>query len=165
MAYGFAWRNADPDRARGAMHRGLAIARDSGNRFNESHLTANLAQLEVEGGDPLSALDHVGMAIRQMHESGNMVTIRSPLTNLAIFLDRVGRHQPAATIAGFALSPLTATTFPNINNAIAHLSQVLGEQVYQSLAGTGAEMTTAEMVTYAYDQIDEARAELNVVSK
>jgi hypothetical protein len=27
------------------------------------------------------------------------------------------------------------------------------------------ETTTAEMVTYAYDQIDQARAELNVVSK
>lgn len=26
-------------------------------------------------------------------------------------------------------------------------------------------MTTAEMVTYAYDQIDQARAELNTVSK
>jgi tetratricopeptide (TPR) repeat protein len=165
MAYGFAWRNTDPERAREAMHRGLAIARDSGNRFNETHVTANLAQLEVEGGDPLSALDHIGLAIRHMHESGNMVTIRSPLTNLAIFLDRVGRHQPAATIAGFAFSPLTATTFPNINNAIAHLRQVLGERVYQSLAQTGAEMTTAAMVVYAYDQIDQARTELNSVPK
>jgi hypothetical protein len=26
-------------------------------------------------------------------------------------------------------------------------------------------MTTAEIVTYAYDQIDQARAELNAVSK
>jgi predicted ATPase len=165
MSYGFAWRNADPDRAREAMHRGVAIARASGNRFNESHLTANLAQLEVEYGDPLSALEHIGLAIRQMHESGNMGTIRSPLTNLAIFLDRVGRHQPAATIAGFAFSPLTVTSFPNINKTIAHLRQVLGEQVYQSLAQTGAEMTTAAMVTYAYDQIDQARSELNAVSK
>ena len=147
------------------MHRGLAVAHDSGNRFNETHVMANLAQLEVERGDPLSALDHIGLAIRHMHESGNMVTIRSPLTNLAIFLDRVGRHQPAATIAGFAFSPLTATSFPNINNAIAHLRQVLGEQVYESLARAGAEMTTAAMVAYAYDQIDQARASLKAVSK
>jgi hypothetical protein len=55
----FAWRNADPDRAMEAMHRGLAIAHDSGNRFNETHLMANLAQLEVERGDPLAALDHI----------------------------------------------------------------------------------------------------------
>jgi predicted ATPase/class 3 adenylate cyclase len=165
MAYGFAWRNTDPDRAREAMHRGVAIARDSGNLFNESHLTANLAQLEVEYGDPLSALDHIGLAIRQMHESGNLVTIRSPLTNLAILLDRVGRHQPAATIAGFAFSPLTAASFPNINNTIDHLRDVLSEVTYESLARTGAEMTTAAMVAYAYDQIDQARTELDAVSK
>jgi predicted ATPase/class 3 adenylate cyclase len=165
MAYGFAWRSTDPDRALEAMHRGLAVAHDSGNRFNETHVMANLAQLEVERGDPLSALDHIGLAIRHMHESGNMVTIRSPMTNLAIFLDRVGRYQPAATIAGFAFSPLTATSFPNINSAIAHLRRVLGEQVYESLARTGTEMTTAAMVTYAYDQIDQARAELDAVSK
>ena len=79
MAFGFAWRNADPDRALEVIHRGLAIAHASGNRFNESHLTANLAQLDVERGDPLSALDHICLAIRYMHDSGNIVTVRSPM--------------------------------------------------------------------------------------
>jgi len=37
---------------------------------------------------------------------------------------------------------------------------VLGEATYESLARKGETMTTAEMVTYAYDQIDQARAEL-----
>jgi predicted ATPase len=165
MAYGFAWRNADPDRALEAMQRGLVVAQHSGNRFNESHLTANLAQLEVEHGDPLSALDHIGLAIRHLHDSGNIVTIRSPLTNLAIFLDRLGRSEAAAIIAGFAFSPLTAASFPNINTAIAHLRQMLGEVAYASLARMGEVMSTAAMVSYAYDQIDQARAELNAVSK
>jgi hypothetical protein len=49
--------------------------------------------------------------------------------------------------------------------AIAHLRAVLGEATYESLAWTGAAMTTAAMVAYAYDQIDQARAELNAVSK
>ena len=52
MAYGFAWRDADPDRARETMHRGLAIAHDSGSRFNETHISANLAQLEVDVANP-----------------------------------------------------------------------------------------------------------------
>jgi hypothetical protein len=142
------------------MHRGLAIAHDSGNRFNESHLTANLAQLDVERGDPLSALEHIGLAIRHMHDSGNIVTVRSPLTNLAIFLDRVGHYEAAATIAGFAFSPLMAASFPNINAAIAHLREVLGDETFESLAGEGEVMTTAAMVTYTYDQIDQARTEL-----
>jgi hypothetical protein len=55
--------------------------------------------------------------------------------------------------------------FPEINIAITHLREVLGEQTYESLANKGETMTTAAMVTYALDQIDQARAELNAVSK
>jgi hypothetical protein len=49
--------------------------------------------------------------------------------------------------------------------AIAHLRDVLGDQTYESLARKGETMTTAAMATYPYDQIDQARAELNAVSK
>jgi hypothetical protein len=45
------------------------------------------------------------------------------------------------------------------------LRQGLGDQNYESLARTGETMTTAEMAAYASDQIDQARAELNTVSK
>ena len=84
---------------------------------------------------------------------------------IAALFDRLGRHESAATIAGFALSPLTALAIPELNTAIAHLRDVLGDQTYESLARKGETMTTAAMVTYAYDQIDQARAELNAVSK
>jgi predicted ATPase len=160
MAYGFAWRNGDPDRALAAMHRGLAIAHESGNRFNESHLMANLAQLDVERGDPQSALDHMALAIRYMHDSGNIVTVRSPVTNLAIFLDGIGHYEAAAVTAGFAFSPLMAASFPKLANAIEHLRDVLGDSTYQSLANRGAVMSTAAMVTYANEQIEQARAKL-----
>lgn len=47
QAYGFAFRDADPDRARDALRRGLVIAQDSGNRTNAAHLAALLARLEA----------------------------------------------------------------------------------------------------------------------
>ncbi len=165
MADGFAWRNTDPDRALEATRRGLGVAHESGNRFNETHIAANLAQLEVEYGDPLPALDHIGLAIRHLHDSGNIVTLRSPFANLAILFERLARHKPAATIAGFGFSPLTAASFPNINAAIAHLREALGDQTYESLAHKGEAMTPAAVVTYAFDQIDQARAELTAVSE
>ena len=84
---------------------------------------------------------------------------------LAALFDRLGRHEPAATIAGFALSPLTAVADPELTTAITHLRDVLGDQTYESLARKGEAMTTAAMATYAYDQIDQARAELNAVSE
>jgi hypothetical protein len=63
-----------------------------------------------------------------------------------------------------AQSP-AVTGIPKITTAITHLGDVLGEATYESLALKGETMTTAAMVTYAYDQIDQARAELNAVSK
>ena len=80
-------------------------------------------------------------------------------------LDRLGRYKPAATISGFASTPFTRGSFPEINDLIAHLREVLGEATYESLARKGETMTTAAMVTYAYDQIDQARAALNTVAK
>jgi predicted ATPase len=162
-AYGVAFRNADPDRAREALHRSLVIAHDSGNRGDESNLAAMLAGLEALHGDPLAAFDYVTMAIRNHHDSGNHTHVRLDLAELAVILHRLRRHESAATIAGFALTPLTKA-HPELNAAITHLREVIGDQTYESLTHKGETMTTAEMVTYAYDQIDQARAELNAVS-
>jgi hypothetical protein len=55
--------------------------------------------------------------------------------------------------------------FPEITTAIANLRALLGDDTYESLAHTGRTITTAAMATYAFDLIDQARAELNAVSK
>ena len=111
----------------------------------------------------LAALDYFTLVIRNFHDAGNTTLILNPLTALAALFDRLGRYEPAATIAGFALSPPSAAAAPVITIAIAHLRDVLGDQTYELLAHKGETMTTAAMATYAYDQIDQARAELNAV--
>jgi hypothetical protein len=136
------------------------IAQDSGNRYIESSVATVLSGLEVEHGDQLAALDHMTLGIRYCHDFGNVGLIRSALATLAVVLDRLGRLEPAATIAAFAFNPFTASAFPELNTAITHLGDVLGEATYESLARKGETMTTAAMVTYAYDQIDQARTEL-----
>ena len=160
FAHGYAFRDADPDGALDAAHRGLVIARDSGNRYIETLLAANVSGLEAERGDPLAALDHVTLVIRNFHDAGNTTGVRSGLAILAVLFDRLGRPEPAATIVGFAFSPLTAASFPELETAITHLRDVLGEATCESLARKGETMTTAAMATYAYDQIDQARTEL-----
>ena len=60
---------------------------------------------------------------------------------------------------------MTSVTIPELNTAIAHLRDALGDQTYEPLARKGETTTTAAMATYAYDQIDQARTELNAVSK
>jgi hypothetical protein len=54
---------------------------------------------------------------------------------------------------------------PNSAIVIAITRDVLGHQVYESPAGNRETMSTTAAATYAYDQIDQARAELNTVSK
>jgi predicted ATPase len=164
-AYGGAFRDADPVGALNAVGRGLVIAQDSGNRTIASTLAHFLARLEAEHGATVSAFDHLTLAIRNYHNAGDTTTIRVPLAVLAALFDRLGRYEPAATIAGFALSPIAAAAVPEITTAITHLRDVLGEKTYESLARKGETMTTAAMAAYAYDRIDQARAELKAVSK
>jgi predicted ATPase len=163
-AYGVAFVDADPDRARNALRRGLVIAHDSGNRAMETHLAAALSRLQSKYDDPLAAFEYLAVAIRNYHDAGNTANVLVPLAVLAALFDRLGRSQPAATIAGFAISPLTATVVPEFNTAIAHLREFLGDQTYESLARKGDAMTTAAIATYAYDQIDQARTELDYPS-
>ena len=159
-AYGRAFRDADPAAARDAVLRGLVIAQDSGNRFTESLLANTLSRLEAKHGAPLAALDHLTLAIRNYHDAGNTTGLRNVLAVLVALFNRLGRHQSAGTMARFALSPFTAVATPEINTAIIHLRDVLGEATYESLTRKGETMTTAAMVTYAYDQIDQAPTEL-----
>ncbi len=78
-----------------ALHRGMMIAQDSGNRANESHLAGVLGRLEAQHGDPLAALDHFTVAIRNYHDAGNTHNMRAALAALAAFLDRLGFQQSA----------------------------------------------------------------------
>ena len=88
-----------------------------------------------------------------------------PLAMLGTFLDRLGRFEAAATIAGFACDPVSLASVPESAATITHLREMLGDQPYESFARIGEAMTTAAIVAYAYDQIEQARAELEAVSK
>ncbi len=163
LAYGFAVRDFDPSRALDALRRGMGVAQDTGNRQMESNLAAALSTVEAEYGDPLAALGYAAITIRNFHDSGG--GLHPALSVLAAAFDQLARYEPAATIAGFALSPAAAAALPLINSATTHLRDTLGDQTYESLARKGEEMTIAAMVAYAFDQIDQARAELGAVSE
>jgi predicted ATPase/class 3 adenylate cyclase len=165
IGVGVARTHADPLGALEASRRGLQIAKDSGNRGNETHLAGLLARLEVECGDSLGALQYIGQAIHNHHDSGNPTNLRTPMATLATVLDRMGRYEPAAVVAGFGFNPFAVASLPELATAIAHLREVFGDETYESLARKGESMTPAAMVTYAYDQIDQVRAELEAASK
>lgn len=161
FAWGFAFRDADSGRALEAFRRGVLVSQDSGNRFFETQFSYWMCGLEAEYGDPVATLDSLAVAIRNNHESGNIGMLHNPLATLAIALGRLGRYESAATIAGFAaVNPMVAVALPELGALTTRLRKILGDQPFESLARKGETMTIAAIATYAYDQIDQARAEL-----
>jgi hypothetical protein len=164
LAYGFVERNADPA-AYEALRMGLTIAQDSGNRQVETHHAVELSWVAAIQGDAMDALDYISLAIRNFYDAGRFSFLHTPLAILAAFLDRLGQYESAATISEFAATAFTRASYPKINKTIAHLRQALGDETYELLAHAGASMTNAAMATYAFEQIDQARAALNAVSE
>lgn len=164
-AYGFCLSSAGSEHDRALCRQGLALAQDSGNWYYGTILTITLARLEAEPVVTVAAVDHLRIAIRNWHDSGNFGSLVGPLAMLSAFLDRLGRFEAAATIAGYSCDPVSLASVPELSTAIAHLREMLGDQPYELFARTGEAMTTAAIVAYAYDQIDQARAELEAVSK
>jgi hypothetical protein len=161
-AYGLAIHDTDRVRSFAAMHRGLAIAQDSDSRAALTGLSAHLCSFATEHDEPLVALEYFPVAITNYQRTGNTIMIRTLLGILAALFHRLERYEPAATIAGFASGSAVAghAFFEQFGIAISHLLTVLGEETYESLTRKGERMTTAETVTYAFDQIDRARTEL-----
>ena len=120
-----------------------------------------LGRLEAQHGDSLTALDYLNLAVRNYHDSGNVLVMCVPLSVLAMLLQELGRAEQAATISGYSVNPFTAAWLPEIGSGVAHLREALGETPFESLARKGETITTAEIVAYAYYEIDQARADSN----
>jgi hypothetical protein len=159
-AYALCLSSAGSEGDLALCRQGLALAQDSGNQYNEAILATALARLESETKVTVAAVDHLRLVIRRWHDSGNFGNLVGPLALLSAFLDRLGRSEAAATIAGFSCNPVSLATVPELGPTIAHLREVLGGRGYESFARNGEAMTTAETVAYAYDQMDELRTEL-----
>jgi predicted ATPase len=160
MGYGFIRIEPDPAGALEAHQLGVKIARESGNRLLETYHTGNVARLAAKHGESVETLALLATFIRNYLDSGNFFMLPQPVAVLAHYLDRTGHYEIAATLSGFATTSYAVIYFPEIETAISHLRDVLGEKHYTSLADRGAAMTAAAAANFALEQIDRMRAEL-----
>ena len=130
---------------------------DSGNKMTESYIAVNLSGLAGAHGAPTETLDFLTRAINNFYDTGSYAHMVSPLGVLAAHFDRIGQYEAAATIVGFAATAFALATFPEITATIAHLREVLGDNIYESLAHNGEKMTNANVAQYALEQIEQAR--------
>ncbi|OBK33993.1 cyclase [Mycobacterium sp. 1245111.1] len=165
LAHGLAYYEADPAAAHNALRRSLAIAQESGNLQMESASASTVLLVATSYGDPIECFETLLLLIGRYYDVGNMALLHNPLAILVSLLDRFGHHEQAAIISGFAASLFSRASYPQLNTAIAHLRDILGDRTYESLARTGETMTTADMVAYAFDQINQAQMKLKAASK
>lgn len=168
LSYGIAHIDVDPTAAYDSLSRAVTVAQQSGNRQLEVAAAVTLSILTTADGgpmgrathaDPTDALEFLAVTIRRYHEAGSVSLLRYPLAILTAVLDRLGYHEPASTISGFAATAMTHAAYLQIETAIFHLREVLGDQTYESLASEGARTGVSTMVAYALEQIDHARAD------
>lgn len=103
---------------------------------------------------------YLTLAISRYNDSGNFSMISAPLAILAAVFDQLGHYEQAATVSGFAATPLSRMGLPELTSTIDHLRDVLGDETYDALTRAGKTMPAAAIATYALDQIDQARAQL-----
>jgi hypothetical protein len=94
------------------------------------------------------------------YDANNVSQASSGLAVLAALLDRLGYYEPAATLSTVGWTGFTKTSFPEFESTMIHLREVLGDDTYESLGRVGAAMTNAALASYAFEQIDLARAGL-----
>ena len=160
FAYGIARRYTDPAAAYDALSRALKVAQDSGNRQNEHSAALSLAWLAVRQGRPVDAFDKLALTIQTRYDAGSFYLMDSPLAILAFLLDQLEMYESAARITGKAVTPMSQRAYPEVDAAINHLREVLGDRSYEDLARTGAAMSNAAMTVFALEQIELARAAL-----
>jgi predicted ATPase len=157
FAHGVAHLNSDPVVCHDALRRALAIAQDCGNRQMEAAVAVLLSLSASARDDPGGSLDDLSLAIRHYLDAGSVSLMHNPLAILSGVFDRLGHHEQAATISGFAASPMALAGYPQLEATITHLREVLGDEVYESFAHAGEMMTIAAMANYALTHIEQAR--------
>ena len=159
-------RDADPVAAYDVLRRGLAIAKESDNRFTESHFAVGLSRLAATHGDPLDAFEFLTVAIRNFYDSGSFSIMAGPFAILAASSTGSDTMNPPPPSAGSPRAPSHGPPSPRSTARSPTSAKFSATRRLRILiSGAGANMTNAAMATYAFDQIDQARAELNAVSK
>jgi predicted ATPase/class 3 adenylate cyclase len=157
FAHGVAHLGSDPVVFSDSARRALAIAQDCGNRQMEAAIAVMLSIAASTRDDPSDSLDYLSVAIRHYYDAGSVTLMQNALASLVGVFDRLGQHEQAATISGYAASPMALAGYPQLEATVTHLREVLGEEAYESVAHAGEAMTIAAIANYALTNIEHAR--------
>jgi predicted ATPase len=150
LACGTAYTEDDPHRAIDAFRDGLAYTRQQRLPLFETLIARNAAGLEAVHGDLDLALDMFTASINGCHQSGDTVNLRWAFAYLALFFDRIGRPETAATAYGITTEDsMPGGEWIGLTPAVEHLREVLDTATFDECVRTGATMNPTEAVHFA----------------
>jgi predicted ATPase/class 3 adenylate cyclase len=153
-AFHFAHFDRDPRAAFGALRRSVEIGQELG--IATGHSASMLARAEAASGDASAALVACHQALLAYAASGDVAGASTPLAVLAGLLHRVGRHEPAAVLAG-AAEFAGMSSYPDLVATIEDIRETLGADNFDALAERGHTMETTAKFRFALEQIDDVR--------
>ena len=154
-----AFAQTDPARALVALREGLAYAREHRVLFWEARIARDAAVLEAAYGEPDEALTLFDATIDSLHRAGEHATLAVALADLAVFFDRIGRADIAATIHGTSTRHQSTSFALELPAVLERLRATLGETEFNHCVTSGASMPPAEAVPYDRHQIQLVRRE------
>ena len=127
---GRAFADTDHARALDAFHEALILTKEQRMPFLEARVAQESASLEITHGDRDKGLELLDVAIDSYHRAGNHVDLAATLADLAVFFDRDGQPEVAATVYGTSTHYLATTAWiMNVPAAVNHLRAALGDAV------------------------------------
>ena len=157
---GWVQYNTDPVAAYHIFRRGYVIAQDSGNRQFEAHFATNLARLNFSARPAMGSTSYLRRSafpwIQETSTSSEYRWRTSPHCSTGS-----GGTIPPRPFSGSPPAPWgTLAALPEVDTAATHLRDALGDEKYEACTSTGANMSTAAIGDYAFEQIELVRVEL-----
>ncbi|HXY94962.1 MAG TPA: adenylate/guanylate cyclase domain-containing protein [Acidimicrobiia bacterium] len=167
-AFGSAWRERDPERARRALEESLQWVRDGASDVNLALACQELARLRVRDRDLVGALFAIWGAVGHSHLTGDRPEIVGALLIAAAVLAAAGRDEESVTVSlGVTTGPLrelvvveTDPTYAEQVELLRDARAVLGDERYDVAAARGRAMSYEELVAYAMAELELAESEL-----
>ena len=155
FATGRTFSVSNPNRARASLEHGLELSRATKNRMMVNLLLPDALALQARTGDPMAALAGFRDMVTVWRSSADMFIFSHGMGSLVVLFDNLELWDVAATMRGTLDGALSADALvQDLPEAIAHLRDVLGDEVYESNYRHGAAMTVHQSTDYALEQID-----------
>jgi hypothetical protein len=152
-AYGRVLTPTDPAGALQAMRQGLAVARDHRMPVWTVQIGKDAALLEALNGDVGEAVNMFDELLNSCLRSGDMVNLTGALAAAAIFFDRAGKSEVAATVYGGSTRAGREAFVLGLSSVLEHLGSVLGSARFEECVAAGAGMELPDVVRYAREQL------------